>query len=63
MNTFYLKKKKPMNNLFENILCEASKRRFIDKVYYDVTANPKRCELFLSHTKSAGKHIPGAYSS
>lgn len=60
MNTFYhLKRKKSMNSLFENILQEASKRRFIDKVYYDVTANPKRCELFLSHTKSAGKRMPG----
>ena len=48
-----------MNSLFENILWEASKRRFIDKVYYDVTANPRRCELFLSHTKSAGKRMPG----
>ena len=48
-----------MNNLFESILWEASKRRFIDKVYYDVTANPRRCELFLSHTKSASKHMPG----
>lgn len=47
-----------MYGVYDHIFREASKRRFIDKVYYDVTANPRRCELFLSHTKSAGKRMP-----
>lgn len=47
-----------MIRLFEDILQEASKQRFIDKAYNNICCNPRRTVLFLSNTKSADKKMP-----